>query len=169
MTTLAGQQATGGLLDGTGTGARFNYPQGLTVDSAGTIYVADTLNHNIRKISQTGVVTTLAGGGTGSVGVNGYVDATGTAARFNSPMAVAVDSSGNVFVADSANNRIRKITPAGVVTTVAGNGTAGYQDGYGKADTMFSAPRGIAIGSDGRLYVTDTNNNRIRVLSNYNI
>jgi len=169
MTTLAGQQATGGLINGTGTGARFNYPQGLAIDNSGTIYIADTLNHMIRKMDQSGTVTTLAGGGTGSVGVNGYLDATGSAARFNSPMAVTVDSSGNVFVADSANNRIRKITAAGVVTTVAGNGTAGYQDGYGKADTMFSAPRGVAIGSDGRLYVTDTNNNRIRVISNYNI
>jgi len=169
MTTLAGQQASGGTADAQGVNAKFNYPQGLTIDSAGIIYVADTLNHAIRKIDQAGNVTTLAGGGTGFNGVNGYVDATGTAARFNSPMAVAVDGSGNVFVADSANNRIRKITTAGVVTTIAGNGTAGYQDGIGKADTMFSAPRGIAIGSDGRLYVTDMNNNRIRVITNYNI
>jgi len=171
MSTFAGQQASGGLANGTGAAAKFNYPQGMTIDNAGNIYIADTLNHAIRKMDQTGNVTTLAGGGTGAVGQNGYLDSNGalnvgTAARFNSPMAVAVDSTGNVFVADSANNRIRKITPSGYVSTVAGTGTAGYLDGIG-TDAMFSAPRGIAIGSDGRLYVSDTSNNRLRVISNY--
>jgi len=164
--TVAGQ-TTGGLINGTGTSARFNYPQGLFMDSAGTLYIADTLNHAIRKMTQGGVVTTLAGGGTGSVGQSGYTNDTGTTARFSSPMGITVDTAGNVYVADTGNNRIRKITPSGTVTTIAGNGTAGFQDGSGEAGTMFSGPRSIAIGSDGRLYVTDTANHRIRVITNY--
>lgn len=164
-TTLAGQ-VSGGLVNGTGAAAKFNYPQGLAVDSAGNIIVADTLAHTIRKVTPAGVVSQIAGGGTTTFGQAGYVDDNGTAARFNGPMAVTVDSSGVIYVADTGNHRIRKIATNGDVTTVAGNGTAGYQDGYGTA-SMFNSPRGLAIGSDGRLYVTDTSNNRLRVITVY--
>ena len=160
VTTLAGQ-VSGGLVDGTGAAAKFNYPQGLAVDSSGNIYVADTLNHAIRKVTTSGVVTTIAGGGTTTYGQSGYVDANGKTARFKNPMGVTVDSTGNVYVADSANNRIRNIATNGDVTTIAGSGAAGYQDGYGTS-AIFSNPKSVAIGSDGRLYVTDTDNNRIR-------
>lgn len=164
-TTYAGQ-VSGGLVDGTGASAKFNYPQGLAVDSTGNIFVADTRSHAIRKITPAGVVTTVAGGGTTAFGQAGYVDANGKTARFNNPMAVAVDSAGVIYVADSSNNRIRKIATNGDVTTVAGTGASGYQDGIG-TDAIFASPQGIAIGSDGRLYITDTSNNRIRVISNF--
>jgi len=168
MTTLSGQQATGGLQNGTGTGARFNYPRGLAIDSTGTIYVADSLNHAIRKISPAGVVSTLAGGGTSTLGVAGSKEDVGTEARFRNPTAVTVDAAGNVYVADTGNNRIRKITPDGTVSAVAGSATdaSGYADGT-KTDALFASPTGIAIGSDGRLYVADTGNNRLRVITNF--
>jgi sugar lactone lactonase YvrE len=102
VTTLAG--STVGYLDGTGTGARFNNPYGVAVDSAGTVYVADSNNNRIRKITPAGVVTTLAGS------TVGYLDGTGTGAQFNNPCGVAVDSAGTVYVGDSNNFRIRKVT-----------------------------------------------------------
>jgi len=164
-TTLAGQ-VSGGLVNATGTAAKFNYPQGLAIDSSGNIIVADTRSHTIRKVTPGGVVTQIAGGGTTTFGQAGYFDANGSTARFNGPMAVAIDSAGVIYVADTGNQRIRKIATNGDVTTVAGNGTAGFQDGLG-TEAMFSSPQGIAIGSDGRLYITDTTNNRLRVITNF--
>ena len=152
-------QTSGGLTNGTGTAAQFNYPQGLGVDTAGNLYVADTQNHAIRKITSSGVVTTVAGNGT-----SGYVDAMGTSARFKSPGALVVATDGTIYVSDSGNNRIRKIATDGTVTTVAGDGTAGFADGNGQS-AQFNNPNGIAIGSDGRLYVADTANHRIRALN----
>lgn len=158
VTTFAGTTSTGGYIDATGTAARFNYPQGLAVDSAGVLYVADTLGNRIRKVTSAGVVTTLAGNGTA-----GFANGTGTAAQFNNPWAIAVAADGTVYVADTNNDRIRKITPAGVVTTLAGSGVAGFADGTG-TDAQFNKPAGIAIGSDGKLYVTDKDNHRLRTL-----
>src|ERR1035438_6920169 len=104
----------------------FHYPWGIAVDNAGTIYFADSLNHTIRKVTPAGVVSTLAGqtGLTGSASLAnvGSADGTGNAARFWGPQSVAVDGVGNVYVADKGNRTIRKITPAGVVTTLAGQG-----------------------------------------------
>ncbi len=105
LTTLAGS-GTAGAVDATGTAASFNYPIGVAVDAAGNVYVGDRNNQKIRKITLAGVVTTLAGSG-----AEGAVDATGTAASFNMPRGVAVDAAGNVYVADSINNKIRKIIP----------------------------------------------------------
>ncbi len=151
---------SGAWADGTSTTARFNFPQGLTVDTAGNVYVADTQNHRIRMIDTNGNVTTIAGSG-----VAGFSDnATGTSAQFRSPSALTISANGTIYVADTLNNAIRKITPDREVTTVAGNGTAGFADASG-ADARFDEPKGIAIGSDGRLYVADRANNRIRVLS----
>jgi secreted PhoX family phosphatase len=115
---LAGDIGGPGNLDGAGAEARFNFPDGVAVDRAGNLYVADTGNSTIRKITAAGVVTTLAG----APGIQGSADGTGADARFASPAGVAVDSAGNLYVADG-NTTLRKVTPAGVVTTLAG--TAG--------------------------------------------
>ena len=114
VSTLAGK--TQGQ-DGTGTEATFNAPIGIAIDAVGNGYVADSFNHKIRKISPNGVVTTLAGNGT-----DGATDGTGTAASFSGPAGVAVDAMGNIYVADYYNHKIRKISPSGVVTTLAGSG-----------------------------------------------
>jgi sugar lactone lactonase YvrE len=156
VTTLAGS-GTQGSIDGNGTAASFNNPQGLAVDSTGNVYVADTGNHRIRKITPAGLVTTLAGSTSGSI------DGTGTAAKFNSPNGLAVDSNGNVYVADTNNSRIRKITPAGVVSILAGS-TPGSTDATGTA-AKFSYPNKVAVDSTGNVYVADTNNNRIRKIT----
>ena len=157
VTTLAG--TTQGFQDGTGTNASFFRPRAVAVDSAGNVYVADTNNNRIRKITSTGVVTTLAGSGTGQ-----FADGTGTNASFFSPHGVAVDSAGNVYVADYTNQRIRKITPAGVVTTLAGSGTQAFADGTGTNASFFN-PIGVAVDSAGNVYVSDYSNNRIRKIT----
>lgn len=159
VSTIAGQSGGGFADNSTGTLAQFNYPQGLAVGADGTLYIADTNNHRIRKMSPSGAVTTLAGSTAGNV------DGTGAAGRFNKPSAVAVAQDGTVYVSDTDNHAIRKITPGGAVTTIAGGGGTGYANGSG-VDARFSSPRGIALGSDGRLYVADTGNHRIRVLTN---
>ena len=115
VATLAGSPQVSGSLDATGTAARFNAPTALAVGSDGTVYIADTGNNTIRKITSGGVVTTLAG----TAGQTGSTDGTGGAARFNAPAGIAVDGSGNVYVGDTGNGAVRKVTPAGVVTTVA--------------------------------------------------
>ena len=157
VTTLAGSAGQIGSADGTGSAAGFYYPSGVAVDSAYNVYVADTYNHTIRKITA-GVVSTLAG----SAGYNGSVDGTGGAARFWAPNGVAVDSAANVYVADTFNNTIRQITPAGVVTTLAGSaGQVGGGDGVGTA-ARFNEPSGVAVDRLGNVYVADTFNQTIR-------
>ncbi len=158
VTTLAGNGAVGSA-DGTGTAASFNFPEGVAVDLAGNVYVADSGNNIIRKITATGVVTTLAGNGS-----FGSTDGTGSAASFYSPSSVAVDLTGNVYVADTSNSKIRKITSDGVVTTLAGSGSFGSADGTGKA-ASFADPYGVAVDSGGNVYVADTNNNIIRKIT----
>ncbi|MES2581195.1 MAG: hypothetical protein V4627_00635 [Pseudomonadota bacterium] len=148
VTTLAGN-GTAGFIDGTGANARFNTPMGVAVDGAGNVYVSDTSNNAIRKIAPSGAVTTLAG-----MGPPGMVDAVGSAAQFNQPYGIAVDAAGTVYVGDTYNRVIRKITPSGAVSTLAGSGQSGFADGVG-ANAVFNEPKGVVVDSAGTLYVTD--------------
>jgi sugar lactone lactonase YvrE len=153
VTTLAGTAGSQGSADGTGVAASFDWPEGVAVDGAGNVFVADNMNSTIRKITPAGVVTTLAG----TAGMFGSADGTGAAASFVYPSGVAVDGAGNVFVADSGNNTIRKITPSGVVTTLAGTaGLKGSADGTGAA-ARFSDLFSVAVDGSGNLFVADGN------------
>ncbi|HEV2454737.1 MAG TPA: SMP-30/gluconolactonase/LRE family protein, partial [Verrucomicrobiae bacterium] len=144
-----GQAGMSGNTDGWGNSARFNNPFGVTVDSAGNVYVSDTANNVIRKITVGRVVTTLAG----LPGYAGNTDGNGPDARFWSPQGLTVDNSGNIYVADTGNNAIRKITPMGVVTTIA----------LPTDKTLaLNGPGGLAIDGNGNIYVADTNNHCIR-------
>jgi sugar lactone lactonase YvrE len=161
VSTFAGLGANHGSTDGLGTAARFSNPRGIALDNAGNLYVADSGNNTIRKITPDGMVTTLAG----TVGSAGNVDGTGSAAMFNSPKGVAVDSAGNVYVADSGNNTIRKITPGGVVTTLAGlPGSSGTTDGTG-GSARFKGPWGMAVDANGNVFVADNGSDTIRKIS----
>ncbi len=144
-----------GYREGIGAAAAFNTPSGIALDKQGNVYVADTGNHAIRKIAVDGTVTTLAGSG-----VAGYADGQGAQAQFNGPVGVAVDEAGVVYVADTYNDRIRKIAPDGTVTTLAGGTRPGFVDGIGEA-AQFDTPCGIAVGKDG-IYVADTSNDAVR-------
>jgi RHS repeat-associated protein len=203
VSTLAGKVGIQGSADGTGTAAQFTYPNGVTLDSSGNIFVADLGNALIRKVTPTGLVTTIAGdphetqfgepdgivldsvGNIYFTDVNEFVvrkltpagvlsvvagtpyqsgttDGTGSAARFGGPTFIALDSGGNLYVTDQPNNSIRKITQAGVVTTFAGlSGTSGSADGVGNA-ARFNIPTGIALDAAGNLIVADGGNNTIR-------
>ena len=134
----------------------FDTPSGLAIDDAGDLFVADTGNNSIRKITPQGVVSTLAGDGTA-----GYRDGPAGQARFNGPIGVAVDKAGTVFVADTYNDRIRAISPAGQVTTLAGTGTPGMQDGAG-SQARFDTPCALLVDSGGTLIVADTRNDALR-------
>ena len=155
LSVVAGQLGGVGNTDGTGAAATFYEPGGAAVDTVNNlIYIADTANQTIRKITAAGVVTTFAG----TAHIFGFADGAGTAALFNSPQAVAVDGNGNVYVADTGNDAVRMITPAGVVTTLAGAGYPGSNDGSGNL-ALFNSPTGIAVNGAGTLvYVADKNN-----------
>lgn len=163
VTTLAGAPGPFGSTDGTGSAARFFYPHGLAVDAAGNVYVADTNNCVIRKITPAGLVTTLAG----TAGVIGSADGIGPAAQFYAPYGLTIDAQNNLYVTDSWNHAIRKVTPAGVVTTLAGlpgfpNNPHFSIDGIGRDARFVSYPTGIALDSSGNLFVVDTGNDIIR-------
>jgi sugar lactone lactonase YvrE len=157
ITVFAGSQLAG-YADGTGTAASFSAPFGLAMDAAGNLFVADTGNAAIRKITPSGIVTTFAGFPGNPAGTDGI----GQAAGFKSPFAIAIDSNGTIFVTDG--NAIRKITSSGTVTTLAGSQTAGFADGAGTA-AQFNSPGGIAIGPAGAIFVSDGGNNCIRKIS----
>ncbi|MGH7237936.1 MAG: hypothetical protein ACREGF_05360, partial [Candidatus Saccharimonadales bacterium] len=136
-----------------------NNPSGVAVDASGNIYVADWGNNLIRKIAPGGVVSTFAGSG-----FAGYNDGTGTLASFTQPSGIAIDASGNLFIADAGDNLVRKITPAGTVSTIAGSDTSGFADGAGAAAVFFN-PLGVAVDASDNVYVADAGNNLIRLIS----
>ena len=154
VATVAGSKE--GFADGIGLAAAFNTPSGLALDSDGNLYVADTGNHAIRKISKLGAVTTLAG-----TGIAGFRDGPGTQAQFNGPIGVAVDQRGRVFVADTYNDRIRVIQPDGTVSTLAGGDLPGFLDGAA-AIARFDTPVALALDGQGLLWVADMRNKALR-------
>ena len=161
VSTIAGNVGVNTPVDGVGVAASFADPRGIAVDSSGTVLVADTGASTIRQVTPTGAVTTIAG----SLPAIGAVDGDGSMARFNSPQNVAVDEFGTIYVADAGNNLIRKITPAGVTTTLAGKaGVAGRADGTLTSAT-FDFPVGIALGPGGTVYVADAESHLIRKIS----
>jgi len=157
VTTFAGS-TTAGSIDGTGVGARFKNPAGIAYDGSDNLYISDAGNNRIRKIViSTGVVTTLAGSTTA-----GSIDGTGSAARFSNPSGIGYDGVGNLYVADYGNHKIRKVVlSTGVVTTIAGSTTAGFNNGIGVA-ARFNLPCDVESDLNGNLYVADGYNNQIR-------
>ena len=159
VSTFAGTPLVAGVINATGTAARFNGPVGMAIDVANNLYVTDWFGNTIRKITPAGVVTTVAG----LAGTPSLADGTGTAARFRSPAGIATDATSTLYVADSGNNIVRKITPAGVVTTLAGSATgiSGSTDGVGSAAKFF-APYGVKLDVAGNLYVAEFGNGTVR-------
>src|ERR1043166_4027686 len=154
ITRIAGGPEGSG--DGVGDKALFNSPSGLAIAPNGDLIVADTGNHCIRRVPVHGETSTVAGNGR-----PGYEDGPGRTAQFNGPIGVAVDAHGNIYVADTYNDRIRMIAPDGQVSTVAGKGTPGYADGD-RNNALFDSPSGIAVADDNSLIVADTGNDRLR-------
>ncbi len=160
VATFAGYAGAVGTTDGIGAVARFNYPFGLALDSSGNLFVTDALSHTIRKITAAGLVSTFAG----VAGTSGTTNDTGIAAKFNGPAGIASDGA-NLFVVDSGNHTIRKITSTGVVTTFAGTaGSTGSTDGTGAA-ARFNNPTSLTIDAAGNLYVSDQSYTKIRKIT----
>ena len=191
VTTIAGN-GTGAFANGTGTSTQFNYPYSLTIDKDNNIYVADSANHRIRKITTDTNVTTFSGGlnnnatqysyitpplglsvynvgGYLSSSTSGFKDGVATVATFNNPQGIVIDSNNNLFVADTYNHRIRKIASDGSVTHFAGSGIANFSDNSNPLTAQFNYPIGIAISSNGTIYVADTYNHRIRQITSAGI
>ncbi|MFH1957286.1 MAG: LamG-like jellyroll fold domain-containing protein [bacterium] len=161
ITTFAGTGSSGySGDDGTATSAQLYFPTGVAVDSSGNVYIADQYNHRIRKVNTSGTITTFAGTGSwGYSGDGGYA----TSAQLYYPLGVEVDDSGNVYIADRSNHRIRKVNPSGIITTFAGTGSSGYSgDGGDATFAQLYYPSGVAIDSSGNVYIADQDNHRIR-------
>jgi len=158
-TGIAGYSGDGGPA----TAAQLNQPTALAVDNAGNLYIADTVNNVVRKVSPAGIITTFAG--TGQAGYNGD-NGQAAAATLNAPGGLAVDSSGNVYIADTGNNVVRKVSPSGIITTFAGTGVPGFS-GNGRQATkaQLQGPTGLAVTSRGDLLISDTLNSQVRVVS----
>ena len=166
LVTVAGTGTAGWAGDGgQATAARLNTPSGVTVDASGNLYIADTANHIIRMVTAaTGVIETVAGTGDGSYNSEGHA----TIKRVNSPSGVAVDTSGNIYVADTSNHRIRKFTVGGNISTVAGTGIAGYSgDGGAATAAQITGPQAVAVDGAGNIYIADTGNHALRLVNIY--
>jgi sugar lactone lactonase YvrE len=160
VSSLAGSGIAGFHDDANGLKASFNQPNGIAIDATGNIFIADQLNHRIRKINREGAVSSFAGSG-----IAGSADnVEGALANFNHPRTIAIDKIGNLYVGDVANNKIRKITANGIVTTLAGTGAPGSQDDSLGLRAGFNFPNGITIDASGKLYIADQLNNKIRTI-----
>lgn len=160
ITTLAGTGNPGYSGDGgPATAARLNQPQGVAVDAAGNVYVADTGNHRIRKVTPGGTIVTVAGAGTAGSSGNG---GPATSALLNRPSDVAVDAAGNLLIADTSNHQIRKVTPGGTISRFAGLTVGFAGDGGTASSARFNAPNGVSVDPNGNVLVADTKNQRIR-------
>ena len=161
ISTLAGTGTQGYSGDGgPATSAKLDYPYGVAVDSSGNLYIADMRNYRVRKVAPGGTISTVAGTGTSGYSGDG---GPATSAKLSYTSGVAVDSSGNLYIADEGNNRIRKVAPGGTISTVAGTGTSGYSGEGGPATSaQLNTPYGVAVDAAGNLYIADTNNKRIR-------
>jgi hypothetical protein len=164
ITTFAGTGVAGFSGDtGQASAAQLSVPEGVAADAAGNVYIVDTGNARVRKVSPAGVITTLAG--TSTPGFSGDTGQA-SAAQLNSPSGVAADSAGNVYIGDTSNHRVRKVSPAGVITTLAGTGVKGFSGDTGQARAaQLSVPRGVASDPIGTVYIADTDNHRIRKVS----
>jgi NHL repeat-containing protein len=163
ITTVAGTGMAGFSGDGgPATSAQLRTPLGLALDAAGNLYIAEQLNHRVRRVSPGGTITTVAGTGTAGISGDG---GPAIAAQLNQPLGVALDAGGNLYIADFGNSRIRRLGSDGIITTVAGTGVSGYSgDNGAAASAQLSGPAGVALDGAGNLYIADTNNNRIRVV-----
>src|SRR6185503_8548789 len=148
---------------GEATKGYMNFPAGIAVDAAGNFYISDSGNHRIRKVTASGTLSTIAGNGvTGTRGDGGPA----LSASLNNPSGLALDAAGNLYIADRDNGMIRKLSPDGILTTVAGTGINGFSgDGGPAVRAMLNRPRGVSVGSDGTIYIADTTNSRIRAVS----
>jgi uncharacterized protein YjiK len=164
ITTVAGNGTSGFSGDGgPATSARLRDPQGVAVDAAGNLYIADSSNNRVRKVSASGTITTIAGTGSPGFFGNGLP---GTRAFLYGPSGVAVDTAGNLYIADSSNNRVRKVSTSGTITTVAGNGSSGHWgDGGTATNAGLASPWGVAVDAAGNLYIADSDNHRVRKVS----
>ncbi len=166
INTVAGNGTAGFIGDGpSATSLALNQPRGVAFDGAGNLYIADEMNHRIRKVTPTGAMTTIAGNGTaGYSGDGGFA----VSAQLNQPEDVLVDSAGNLFIADSSNQRIRKVTPAGIISTVAGTGSfsGGFNgDNIAAVNAQLNRPTRLAMDASGNLYIADSSNQRVRRIS----
>jgi trimeric autotransporter adhesin len=165
-TVFAGNGTRGYSGDnGAATSAQLSSPWGVGVDSSGSVYIADYTNQRIRKVSPSGIISTVAGNGSfgysGTDGDNGPA----TSAKLYEPTGVCVDASGSIYIANYGGNNIRKVSPSGIITTIAGNVTVGYSGDHGSAtNAQLNAPRGVAVDAAGNVYVADTSNSAIRLL-----
>jgi sugar lactone lactonase YvrE len=164
LTVIAGKGSVGSSGDnGPAVSAQVNYVQGIAADSAGNVFISDSKNVRVRKISPAGVISTVAGnGGWGSGGDGGPA----VSAHLAGPRGLAVDQSGDLFIADGSNNEIRMVTPAGVISTIAGNGTAGFSgDGGPATSAQLNNPVAVAVDTAGNVFIADQSNNRIRMVN----
>ena len=168
ITTVAGNGSTGYSGDGgAATSAELHGVYGVAVDASGNIYIPDFYNNRIRKVNTSGIITTVAGTGTAGYSGDG---GSATSAEIWNPVSIAVDASGNIYFADRSNNVVRKVNTSGIISTVAGNGSAGYSgDGGSATSAQIWGPQGLTVDAYGNIYIGDNSNNRIRMVNTYGI